>query len=87
MSVFEDMYRSDGTSYHRAESKTYELKDIADYLSDCMRTPQNHTKVNFEIRDDGEVYITTFRDDFTGATELQNKSAFCGMSQRKTGRR
>lgn len=71
MSVFENMYRSDGTSYHRAESKTYRLKDIADYLCDCMQDPQNHTKVNFEIRDDGEVYITTFRDDFMGATEAK----------------
>lgn len=74
MSVFEDMYRSDGTSYHRAESKTYRLKDIADYLQDCMQVPQKDTKVRFEIREDGEVYISTFAEEYVGEIEASFKA-------------
>ncbi len=74
MSVFEDMYRSDGTSYHRAESKTYRLKDIADYLRNCMQAPQKDTKVRFEIRDDGEVYISTFKEEYVGEKEASFKA-------------
>lgn len=70
MSVFDDIYNSDGEKlYHRAKSKTYSLKEISDYLLACMSEPQNDTKISFEIRDDGEIYISTSNDELAGEIE------------------
>ncbi len=75
MKVFEDICNSKGEKmYHRAQSKTYSLKEISDYLNECMKDPQNDKKVRFEIRDDGEVYISTFNDDLDGEVEASFKA-------------
>ena len=66
MNVFEDITTSTGESYKIAQSKTYSLEDIANYLNACMSEPQRDTKISFEIRDDGEIHIQTFNDSLAG---------------------
>ena len=80
MSVFDDIYNSAGEKlYHRAQSKTYSLKEISDYLLECMEEPQNDTKISFEIRDDGEVYISTSNDEL--AAEIE--ASFTAIEERE----
>ena len=62
-------------------SKTYRIKEIIDYLQDCMEEPRQDTNVYFTIRDGGELAIITSSEDVAGEiegsgfTELQKKKS------------
>lgn len=50
-------------------SKLYSLKEIADYLQNCIEEPQKDTAVFFTIKDGGELTITTSNEDIAGEIE------------------
>ena len=68
-----------GRTWQEVSSKTYRIKEIIDYLQDCMEEPQQDTNVYFTIRDGGELAIITSSEDVAGEiegsgfTELQEK--------------
>ena len=69
------LHDSSGRTWQEVNSKLYSLKEIADYLQDCME--EKDTNVFFTIRDGGELVITTSNEDIiveieaSGFTELQ----------------
>lgn len=50
-------------------SKLYSLKEIADYLQNCIEEPQKDTAVFFTIKDGGGLAITTSNEDIAGEIE------------------
>lgn len=66
MSYFNEMCDSNGATYQVAQSKTYNLREISDYLLECLKSD---TKISFEIRDNGEMCIATSNDDVLGSVE------------------
>ena len=65
----ETLQDSSGRTWQEVSSKLYSLKEIADYLQDCMEEPQKDTAVFFTIRDGGELIITTRNEDIAGEIE------------------
>lgn len=57
------LHNSTGAEWREVRSKTYSLKEIAEYLADCMQDPQNDTSVYFTIREGGDLYISTSNDE------------------------
>ena len=72
-----ELQDSSGRTWQEVSSKAYSLKEIADYLQDCMEEPQKDTAVYFTIRDGGDLAIITRNEEkageieATGFTELQ----------------
>lgn len=65
----ETLQDSSGRTWQEVNSKLYSLKEIADYLQNCMEEPQNDTAVYFTIQDGGELEITTSNKDRAGEIE------------------
>lgn len=60
------LHNSTGAEWREVRSKTYSLKEIADYLAECMAEPAKDTSVYFTIREGGELYINTRNDEVPG---------------------
>ncbi len=58
-----NLHNSTGAEWREVRSKTYSLKEIADYLAECMA---EDTRVYFTIREGGELYINTRSEDEPG---------------------
>ena len=70
---------SSGRTWQEVNSKLYSLKEIADYLQNCMEEPQKDTAVFFTIQDGGELVITTSNEDIAGEIEA---SGFTELQER-----
>lgn len=64
-----ELESSGGERWREVESKRYDLKEIIDYLQDCIEAPQFDTRVSFTIREGGDLYITTSNEVLDGDIE------------------
>lgn len=64
--IYECTYTGKEKPEMTAESKEYKIKDIIDYLIDCTKSPQNDTKVEFEIDEEGNLTISTSNYEIPG---------------------
>lgn len=69
------LYDSNGSAWREVSSKLYSLKEITDYLQDCMKEPQKDTAVYFTIRDGGELVIATRSEESAGEVEASGFTA------------
>lgn len=60
------MRNSNGEKWQEVSSKTYKLQEIAEYLAECLKEPQNDTTVFFSIRENGDLYIYTGNETISG---------------------
>lgn len=74
-SAFRDLQLSDGETWSEAQSKTYMINEIIDYLKSCQEEPQLDTKVVFTIRGNGELRLSTFNDNLAGEIEASGFTA------------
>lgn len=75
------LQNNSGQTWQEVSSKLYSLKEIADYLQNCIEEPQKDTAVFFTIKDGGELAITTSNEDIAGEIEA---SGFTELQERGT---
>lgn len=75
------LQNNSGQTWQEVSSKLYSLKEIADYLQNCIEEPQKDTAVYFTIKDGGELAITTSNEDIAGEIEA---SGFTELQERGT---
>lgn len=75
------LQNNSGQTWQEVSSKLYSLKEIADYLQNCIEEPQKDTAVFFTIKDGGELTITTSNEDIAGEIEA---SGFTELQERGT---
>ena len=64
-----ELCTSSGEAWREVSSKVYSLQDIIDYLQECKAAPQEDTQVYFTIKDSGDLYISTMREDMPAEIE------------------